>query len=104
MSLKYYLYYNQKQGKYQQITHKVEMYEGWGLLSEKAFNEEYISDFIKYTSVVFDIENRPEMEWDYKRRETIKLPSLAFMQRALLRYIDNKNYNIEYPSPLEEAK
>ena len=82
----WYIYYNQQKGAFNMTKHKETVYNNqWSCLTINPVSERVQIDFVKYVSLVFDFENRPENPWSYVSNPS-HYPEATFLRDALQRF------------------
>lgn len=81
-----FIYYNQQKGALKVTEQKETIYnQQWACLSINPVSERVQIDFIKYVSLVFDFENRPENNWSYVSNPS-HYPTAGFLRDVLERF------------------
>lgn len=82
----WYIYYNQQKGSLN-LTRKTETIynQQWSCLTINPVSEQVQRDFVKYVSLVFDFENRPENPWSYVSNPA-NYPTAGFLRDVLGRF------------------
>jgi hypothetical protein len=99
----WFIYYNQQKGRFNLTTKKETVYSNqWAQLNFEPVSEQIQRDFVKYVSLVFDFENRPENPWSYTS-DSSHYPAAHFLRDALKRFEKRAKYD-EDNQPKEAIK
>ena len=88
--MKGYMFYNKEKGSFH-FSKSGQKGHGETNINKVPYEDSFLKEFEDCISIIFDFENRPENEWEYKRFDS-KNPSSGFVQRAFNRFVRHKRY------------